>query len=96
MKFDTKIHQRLNADNRRCEGSKTSPQDWADMLEEDPDLAEELKRVFNNYDIPEADDFPPELIEDTYVDMEIAVPRYLEGPEFSKVKNVCGVKMLSQ
>ena len=32
VKFDTKIHWKINADNLGYEGSKSSPQDWADML----------------------------------------------------------------
>ena len=46
------------------------------MLEEDTDFAEEFKRMFNNYDIPEAYGFTLKVIEDTYVDMEIALPIY--------------------
>ena len=42
VKFDTLIHQRLKADNRGYEGSKLSPQDWADVMEEDPDFSEEF------------------------------------------------------
>ena len=76
MKFDTEIHRRLKADNRGYKGSKPSPQDWADMLEEDPNFSEDFKRVFNNSDIPEADYFTPEVLEDTYMDMKIALPRY--------------------
>ena len=45
------------------------------MLEEYPYFSEEFKRVFNNADIKEACDFIPEVLEDTYVDMEIALPR---------------------
>ena len=45
------------------------------MLEEYPDFAEEFKRGFNNADIPEAEYFTPELLEDTYMDMEVALPR---------------------
>ena len=56
MKFDTEIHQRINTDSRGYEGSKPSPKDWEDMLDEDTDVSEEFKRVFNNADIPEADD----------------------------------------
>ena len=41
--------------------------------------------VFNNDDIPEADCFTPDTIEDTYVNMEIVLPRDGEVPEFSKV-----------
>ena len=56
MNFDTEILLRLKAENRGYKGSKPSPQDWAYMLEEDPYFYEEFKRVYNNSDIPEADD----------------------------------------
>ena len=42
VNFDTEIHRRIKADNHGYEGSKPSPQDWADMLEEDPDFVEEF------------------------------------------------------
>ena len=35
--------------------------------------------------IPEADAFTPEVLEDTYVNMELALPPCSEGPEFAKV-----------
>ena len=85
VKFDTEIYLRIKADNRRYEVSKPSPQDWADMLEEDPDFSEEFQTVFNDADIPEEDNFTPEVLEDTYVDMEIEIPRDGEGPDFAKV-----------
>ena len=44
-------------------------------MKEDPKFSEEFKRLFNNVDILEADYFTPEVLEDTYVDMEIALPR---------------------
>ena len=59
---------------------------WSDMLEEDPDFSEEFQTVFNDADIPEEDNFTPEVLEDTYVDMEIEIPRDGEGPDFAKVK----------
>ena len=59
------------------------------MLEEDPDFAEDFKRLFNNVEIPEADGFTPYVLEDTYVDMNIALAIYGEGPEFSKVTKHC-------
>ena len=46
------------------------------MLEEYPDFSEEFKKVFNNDDISEADDFTPEVLEQNYADMKIALPRY--------------------
>ena len=66
------------------------------MLEEDPDLAEWFKILFNNADIPEAYDFTPEFLEDTYVDMEISLTRYGEGPELTKVKKRLWDEILSQ
>ena len=45
------------------------------MLEENTDFSEKFKRAFNNDDILEADYFTPEVLEDTYVDMDIALPR---------------------
>ena len=39
------------------------------MLEEYPNISDEFKMVFNNADIPEADDFTLEVIECTYLDM---------------------------
>ena len=56
------------------------------MLEEDPDFTEEFEMVFNNTDILEADGFTPEVLEDTYVYMKIALPRYEEVTNFSRVK----------
>ena len=85
VKFDTEIHRRLKAENRGYKESKPIPQDREDILEEYPDFSEELKRVFNNADIPESDYFTPEVLEDTYVDMDIALPKYGEGPDFDKV-----------
>ena len=41
--------------------------------------------MINNADIIEADNFTPEVLEDTYVDMEIALPIDGEGPKFFKV-----------
>ena len=55
-------------------------------MEEHTDFAEEFKRVLNNADIPEVDYYTPEGLEDAYVDMDIALTRDVEGPNFAKVK----------
>ena len=55
-------------------------------MEEDTDFAEELKRVFNNDNIPEVFYFTPEVLEDTYVDIQISLRRDGEGKKFVKVK----------
>ena len=44
------------------EESKPSPQDWDDMLEDDPEFYWLFKRVFNDADIPESDCFTPKVI----------------------------------
>ena len=66
------------------------------MLEEDTDFADDLKGVFNNANISEADYFTPEMPEEKYVDMEIALTGNGEGPKFAKVKNIYGIKIVSQ
>ena len=94
--FDVKIHRWLNSKEKGYEGSKPDPSYWSDLLEEDPDFAAE----FNNPAIPEADattdgfaehftypdsEFTPECLQDTYLDMEVALPRDNEGPEFVRI-----------
>ena len=60
------------------------------MLEEYSKFSGEITRVFYNYNIPEAYDFILEVLEDTYVDIEISLPIYEEGPKFSKLNNLRG------
>ena len=85
VKFDVEIHRRLKCDDRGYEGSKPNPSDWTDLLEEDPDFKEEFQRIFDNPSIPEADEYTPSVLEDTYVDKELILPRDGEGPSFAKV-----------
>ena len=61
--------------------------DWTDLLDEDEDDAfrEEFQNVITNKDIPKADDSTSEVLDDTYLNMEIPLPRDSEGPEFTKV-----------
>ena len=98
--FDVEIHRRLKSEIKGYEGSKPDPKDWSDLLEEDPDFAAEFNKIFNNSAIPEADatndefmehvtfldsEFTPECLQDTYLDMELALPRDDQGPEFARV-----------
>ena len=85
VKYDVEIHRRLKADDRGYEGSKPNPKDWADMLEEDPDFAEEFNKLFSDPNIPEADEYTPEVLEDTYLNMEVALPKDGESAQFAKV-----------
>jgi hypothetical protein len=83
--FDTGINDRLKSEDRGYNGAKPNPEDWADMMESDPAFEEEFNKVYSNNEIPEADDFTPEVLEDTYLNMELVLPRDSEGPEFARV-----------
>lgn len=73
-KFDEGIRTKLKTIDRGYIGDKPDPKDWADLLEEDEDFREEFECIFSNKDIPEADDHTPEVLDDTYVNMELALP----------------------
>jgi hypothetical protein len=56
-------------------GDKPSPEDWAESMEFDEDFQEEFGNIVSNDDIKEADDeFTPEVFDDTYLNMELALP----------------------
>ena len=58
---------------------------WEDLAGDDEIFHEEFSRVITNGDIPEADEeFSPEEF-DSYVNMELALDRHTEGPEFARV-----------
>ena len=58
---------------------------WEDLAGDDKIFHEEFARVITNEDIPEADDiFDPEEF-DNYVNMELALYRHNNGPEFARV-----------
>ena len=84
-KFDDKISKKFKTSERGYIGNKPNPEDWADMIDNDPDFAEEFQRVFNDDNIPEADDYTPEVMDDTYLNMELALPRDSDGPEYARV-----------
>ena len=84
-KLDAIIATRCKSPERGYIGDKPNPADWADLIDTDEDFRDEFDSVYNNNDIPEADEYTPEVLEDTYLNMEIALPRDGEGPEFAKV-----------
>ena len=83
--FDTKIKDKLKCKDKTYMGGKPNPEDWADLLDIDPIFDEEFNRVANDPSITEMDDYTPEVMEDTYINMELALPRDGEGPEFARV-----------
>ena len=49
-----------------------NPTDWADFMESETEFEEWLNRLFNLVDIHEADYYTPKVLEDTYLNMELA------------------------
>ena len=84
-KFDDEVHQRLKEEQRGYDGEKPNPQYWADLYESDPNFKDEFDRKFSDGTIPEDDDFIPHVLDDTYLNMELALPKYGESAQFAKV-----------
>ena len=86
LKFDATIRTKLKCTgDKDYVGDKPDPEAWADLLDEDEDFREEFQKIYNDKNIPEADDYTPEVLDDTYLNMEVALPRDGEGPEFARV-----------
>ena len=85
--FDSEINRRFKEeDDLAYDGAKPNPADWSEYLENDPDFQEEFDNIVNDSSIKEADDdFTPDVFDDTYLNMELAIPRDGDGPEFAKV-----------
>ena len=84
--FDTEIHRRLKEDDFVNEGDNPNPGDWSEFMNHDEDFQVEFDRVFNNDNIPEADDtFTPYTYDDNYLNMELAITRGNDGPEYAQV-----------
>ena len=85
--FDCEIKRIFKEDDEPgYEGSKPNPEDWADFTKYDADFQEEFTNIVNDSSIPEADnEFTPDIFDDTYLNMELAIPRDGEGPEYARV-----------
>ena len=84
-KFDAAIALKLKSPVRGYEGDKPNPEDWADLIDSDEDFRDEFNAIYSSDSVKEADDFTPDVLNDTYLGMELALPRDGEGPEFARV-----------
>ena len=88
LAFDNVIAARLgNADYyaRDLEG-KVVPGDWGDSNAFDAEFQDEFNRIVSDDDVPEADIQPTaEVFNDTYLNMELALPRDGGEVEFGRV-----------
>ena len=83
--FTEKIAKKFKEGRLLMDGDKPKLEDWADLLDDDDDFADEFNRLYDNADVPEADDeFDPDAF-DHYLDMELAIDRGGEHPEFARV-----------
>jgi hypothetical protein len=85
--FDSNISRRFRElEDLAYDGVKPNPEDWSEYLQYDLDFQEEFDNIMNDPNIPEADkDFTPDLFDDTYLNMELVVPRDSDGPKFAQV-----------
>ena len=60
--YDNKIAERFQEERLAKTGDKPDPVDWAELIQADPDFAEEFTRTFDNTEIKEADqEFDPAM-----------------------------------
>jgi hypothetical protein len=87
VEFDSKISRRFKEEeDLTYDGAKPNPEDWSEYLQYNPDFQEEFYNIVNDPGISEANkDFTPDVFEDTYINMELAIPRDSDGPEFARV-----------
>ena len=82
--FNQKIQDKFK-EGRLASGDSPQLDDWSDLFEDDPDFAEEFNRLFDNAEVPEADDvFDPDCY-DNYLQMEVAIDKGGEHPEIARV-----------
>ena len=62
-------------DGKPFKGDKVDIEDWAEFSE-DPIFVEECQKMHNNQDIPEANDVQGNSLEDTYLNMELSLPKH--------------------
>ena len=83
--FDKAIAKRYKEDRLDNKGDKPNLADWSDLLENDPDFAEEFATTFDNPDVKEADEeFDPDSY-DTYVGMELTLDRPGSDPGYARI-----------
>ena len=88
--YDRYITERFNevyieGNSINTSNNKLNIELWEDLAGDDEICHKEFSRVIKNEDIPEDDDiFDPENF-DNYVNMELALDRHEDEPEFSRV-----------
>ena len=83
--YSSKIADKFKEGRLSTDGDKPDLVEWADLLEEDAEFAEEFNRLYDNTDVAEADNqFDPDSF-DHYLNMELNIDRGGDCPQFAKV-----------
>ena len=78
--YDSETRRRFKKDDFQVEGDKPNPEDWAEFVEFDEDFQKEFNKIISDNKIKEVDaTFTPEVFDDTYLNIELALPK--EGGE---------------
>jgi Reverse transcriptase (RNA-dependent DNA polymerase) len=84
--FDKSIVTRAGNVEHFIDDGKVRPEAWVDEAQFDEEFNEEFNKVVNDPKIPEADEtFTPDIFDDTYLNMELALPRGGGEVEFARV-----------
>jgi hypothetical protein len=86
--YDVELARRLGTNDFPIEGDKPDPELWADLRETDDDFREEFFKVYQDSDLPNAEDEEPTpgITDAELLSMELALPRDGDGPELARVK----------
>jgi hypothetical protein len=93
--FDRSIEGMLKDENFPVEGDKPDPEVWADLADTDDDFRQEFFKVYQDDNIRDADveeignseaGPSPGILDDQYLQMELALPRDGDGPTLARVK----------
>ena len=85
--FNTGISRRFKEEEEQTyDRSKLDPEDWSEYLKYDPYFKEEFDGIINDTNVTEADaNFMPTVFDNTYLNTELEIPRYRDGPDFANV-----------
>jgi hypothetical protein len=67
VEFDVEIKKRLKFDDLGTDGDKPDPNQWADLLDVDPDFRDEFFRVYHVDEIKDADEEPSPEVSDVHL-----------------------------
>ena len=83
--LDAKIHEKIKLDERDYVGNNTSIEGWSDRKDEDEDFREDFQQVYNDRNVPEANEATPEVLDNIYLNMEVALSIGGKDPEYARV-----------